>query len=136
MLTIYLQFSYTLFIISSYNNIEREVTNMKLFKNNVKIINGNVDVNVIIINGNPYVIVAQNPSTIWISDGDRVIPLEYHHTSLCKGYVSTKSKGIVDGYSGKFGIGVTVKEHNFRSSRYCYISYYILNEEGLDDDIN
>lgn len=98
---------------------------MKLFEDNV-----------VIIEGNLYEIVAQNPSTIWISDGDRVIPLEYHHTSLCRGYVSTKSKGIVDGYSGNFGIGITVKEHNSKSKRYCYISYYILNEEGLDDDIN
>lgn len=102
----------------------------------MKIIKGNLDVDVIIIKGNPYVIVAQNPSTIWISDGDRVIPLDYNHTSLCRGYVSTKSKGEIEGYSGKFGIGVTVKEHNSRSSRYCYISYYILNEEGLDDNIN
>lgn len=98
---------------------------MKLFEDNV-----------VIIEGNLYEIVAQNPSTIWISDGDMVIPLDYHHTSLCKGYVSTKSKGIVEGYSGRFGNGVTVKEHNSRSNRYCYISYYILNEEGLDDDIN
>ena len=89
------------------------------------------DDNVITITGIPYEIVAQNPSTIWISDGDRVIPLEYHHTSLCREYVSVKSKGIVDGYSGKFGIGVTVKEHNYRSSRYCYISYYILSEEVI-----
>lgn len=98
---------------------------MKLFENNVLRIKGKI-----------YEIVAQNPSTIWISDGDRVIPLDYHHTSLCKGYVSTKSRGIVDEYFGKFGIGVTVKEHNSRSSRYCYISYYIFNEEGLDDNIN
>lgn len=90
---------------------------------------GNLDVDVIIIKGNPYVIVARNPSTIWISDGEEVIPLDYHHTSLCKGYVSTKSNGVFDGYSGKFGIGVTVKEHSNRSTRYCYISYYILNEE-------
>lgn len=90
---------------------------MKLFENNV-----------IRIRGNLYEIVAQNPSTIWISDGDRVIPLEYHHTSLCKGYVSTKSKGIVEGYCERFGIGVTVKEHNYRSTNYCYISYYILDE--------
>lgn len=87
------------------------------------------DNNVIIIKGVPYEIVSQSPSTIWISDGARVIPLEYHHTSLCRGYVSTESKGVVERYSGKFGIGVTVKEHNYRSSRYCYISYYILNEE-------
>lgn len=85
--------------------------------------------NVITIKGNLYEIVAQNPSTIWISDGDRVISLEYHHTSLCRGYVSTKSKGIVAGYSGRFGDGVTVKEHSNRSTRYCYISYYIFNEE-------
>lgn len=102
----------------------------------MKLIKGNLDVDVIIIKGNPYVIVAQNPSTIWISDGNEVVSLEYHHTSLCRGYVSTKSKGILEGYSGKFGIGVTVKEHNSRSSQYCYISYYILNEEGLDDNIN
>ena len=93
---------------------------MKLFENNV-----------VIIEGNLYEIVAQNPSTIWISDGDRVIPLEYHHTSLCREYVSVKSKGVVEGYSGKFGIGVTVKEHNSRSNRYCYISYYILSEEVI-----
>ena len=92
---------------------------MKLFENNV-----------IIIEGNLYEIVAQNPSTIWISDGDSVIPLDYHHTSLCRGYVSTKSNGIVDGYSGRFGNGVTVKEHSNRSTRYCYISYYIFNEEA------
>lgn len=98
---------------------------MKLFENNV-----------VVFKGNLCEIVAQNPSTIWICDGDRVIPLEYHHTSLCRGYVSTKSKGIVEGYSGNFGIGVTVKEHNSRSKRYCYISYYILDEEGLDDNIN
>lgn len=98
---------------------------MKLFENNV-----------ITIKGKLYEIVAQNPMAIWISDGYSVIPLGYHHTSLCKGYVSTKSKGIVDGYSGKFGIGVTVKEHNYRSTNYCYISYYILDEEGLDDNIN
>lgn len=102
---------------------------MKLFK-------GNLDADVIIIKGNPYVIVAKNPSTIWISDGEEVVPLKYHHTSLCRGYVSTKSKGIVEGYFGKFGIGVTVKEHNYNSTNYCYISYYILNEEGLDDGIN
>ena len=93
---------------------------MKLFEDNV-----------IIIKGNLYEIVAQNPSTIWISDGDIVIPLKYHHTSLCRGYISTKSKGLIEGYSGKFGTGVTFKEHNSRSSRYCYISYYILNEEVI-----
>lgn len=98
---------------------------MKLFEDNV-----------ITIKGKPYEIVARNPSTIWISDGDEVIPLDYHHTSLCKGYVSTKSNGEVEGYSGRFGTGVTVKEHNSRSKRYCYISYYVLNEEGLDDNIN
>lgn len=98
---------------------------MKLFENNN-----------VIFKGKLYEIVAQNPSTIWISDGDEVIPLVYHHTSLCRGYVSTKSGGIVVGYSGKFGDGVTVKEHSNRSTRYCYISYYVLNEEGLDDAIN
>lgn len=85
--------------------------------------------NVVIFKGELYEIVEQNPSTIWISNGDEVIPLEYHHTSLCRGYVSTKSNGIVDGYSGRFGNGITVKEHSNRSRRYCYISYYILNEE-------
>lgn len=91
---------------------------MKLFENNI-----------ITIKGHIYEIVAKNPMAIWISDGYRVIPLGYHHTSLCRGYVSTKSKGICEGYSGKFGIGVSVKEHNSRSNRYCYISYYVLNEE-------
>lgn len=49
-----------------------------------------------------------------------------HHTSLSCGYVSVKEKdGIIEPYSGRFGKGFTVKEHNEHSSKYCLITYYI-----------
>ena len=52
----------------------------------------------------------------------------YHHTALSRGYVSTKIDGIKEPYSGRFGNGYTVKRNNPKSSRYCYIDYYIEKE--------
>lgn len=50
-----------------------------------------------------------------------------HHTALCRGYVSKKAtEGIRELYNGKFGEGYTVKTHNPNSTRYCYISYYVV----------
>lgn len=49
-----------------------------------------------------------------------------HHTALAQGYVSVKAKnGIKAPYSGKYGTGYIVKRHNPRSTRYCYIDYYV-----------
>lgn len=47
------------------------------------------------------------------------------HTSLCRGYVSRKSEGVVDKYVGKFGQGFTLRSPNFESTRYCHITYFV-----------
>ena len=54
--------------------------------------------------------------------------LQYHHTSLCRGYVSVRSDGYVSKYNGRFGTGYTVKIHNPNSTIYCYIEYYVKPE--------
>lgn len=54
----------------------------------------------------------------------------YHHTSLCRGYVSVKAEdGIRQPYKGRFGKGFTVKKHNPNSTLYCYIEYWIFKED-------
>ena len=50
---------------------------------------------------------------------------KYHHTALTRGYVSVKSEGVREDYTGRFGTGYTVKRNNPNSTRYCYIDYYI-----------
>ena len=47
------------------------------------------------------------------------------HTALTRGYVSKKSSGIKEPYSGRYGKGYTIKEHNPMSTRYCLITYYV-----------
>lgn len=50
----------------------------------------------------------------------------FHHTALCKGYVSVKCQnGIKEPYNGRFGKGYTIKRHNPNSTRFCFISYYL-----------
>lgn len=50
-----------------------------------------------------------------------------HHTALCRGYVSRKSNAepVIEEYSGRFGRGYKVYSPNWRSTEYCYVSYYI-----------
>ena len=51
---------------------------------------------------------------------------KYHHTSLCRGYVSVKAvDGIKETYKGRFGEGYTIKRHNPNSTFYCFIEYYV-----------
>ena len=53
-----------------------------------------------------------------------------HHTALTRGYVSKKIKTTKPKeYNGYFGKGYTVKSHNSRSTRYCYITYYVEKEQ-------
>lgn len=50
----------------------------------------------------------------------------FHHTALCKGYVSVKcDNGIKEPYNGRFGKGYTIKRHNPNSTRFCFVSYYL-----------
>ena len=48
-----------------------------------------------------------------------------HHTSTRLGYVSRKSSGIVNHYSGRFGIGYTLDEPRFDTTKYINRTYYI-----------
>lgn len=47
-----------------------------------------------------------------------------HHTALTGGYVKV-GQSIKEAYEGKFGKGYTVKTHNYDSTRYCHITYFI-----------
>lgn len=48
-----------------------------------------------------------------------------HHTSLTRGYISTKSEGEILPYSGRFGKGYKVLTHNPQSTLYCYVTYWV-----------
>ena len=50
----------------------------------------------------------------------------FHHTALQRGYCSRKSKGFVELYVGRFGLGFKVHRPHFGSSRYHYIDYYVM----------
>ena len=58
------------------------------------------------------------------SEVEQVCGTKEHHTAYCKGYVPVNTK-IIKEYSGKFGVGFTVKTSNKNSTRYCFITYYI-----------
>lgn len=47
-----------------------------------------------------------------------------HHSSLARGYHSTKSKSIY-GYKGRFGEGFEVHSNYPKSSRYHLITYFV-----------
>lgn len=49
------------------------------------------------------------------------------HTSLARGYQSTKSNKIEE-YSGRFGKGYKVHSHYSKSSKYHLVTYYIYKE--------
>lgn len=49
----------------------------------------------------------------------------YDHASLTNGYVKVKSKCEPVPYNGRFGVGFTVKLHNYNSTRYALKAYYV-----------
>jgi hypothetical protein len=53
--------------------------------------------------------------------------VKLHHTALARGYVSRKTDGHVNDYSGYFGKGYAHYKPNFESTRYCYVTYYIFD---------
>lgn len=52
--------------------------------------------------------------------------IKEHHTALFRGYVSRTRGGHVLPYSGKFGKGYMVMSPNWKSSRYSYVTYFIV----------
>lgn len=48
-----------------------------------------------------------------------------HHTSRARRYVSRKSDGVAEPYSGKFGRGYKVYTPAWDSTTYCYVTYYV-----------
>lgn len=48
-----------------------------------------------------------------------------HHTASRRGYVSRKSSGTVEPYSGKFGTGYVVISPRYDTTQYVNIAYYI-----------
>lgn len=49
--------------------------------------------------------------------------LEKHHSATHPGYVRTNEEQILI-YHGRFGNGYKVLEHNYRSNRYCIVTYF------------
>lgn len=54
-----------------------------------------------------------------------------HHTATMRGYISRKVECVVKPYVGRFGIGVKVLTPRTDTTRYVYVSYYILNPSEL-----
>lgn len=51
--------------------------------------------------------------------------LQEHHTARRRGYVSRKTAGRVEAYSGRFGHGFVVLSPRWDTTVYCYVTYYI-----------
>ena len=52
-----------------------------------------------------------------------------HHTASRRGYISRRSAGKVEAYSGKFGKGFILVTPRFDTTQYVYITYYINQED-------
>lgn len=50
-----------------------------------------------------------------------------HHTASRRGYISRKSEGRVEKYSGRFGKGYILETPRFDTTQYTYTTYYIQN---------
>ena len=53
-------------------------------------------------------------------------PLQEHHTSSARGYVSRKGNGFTEAYKGRFGIGIVRYSPRWDTTSYCYKTYYTL----------
>lgn len=51
--------------------------------------------------------------------------LKRHHSAYFQGYVSRKIDGIVEPYNGRFGKGYALRESNWSSTRYSWITYFV-----------
>jgi hypothetical protein len=51
--------------------------------------------------------------------------LRKSHTSKTRGYVSRKTDGRAQTYSGKFGKGFVVYTPNWDSTQFCFVTYYV-----------
>lgn len=52
-----------------------------------------------------------------------------HHTASALGYISRKSEGVIEPYSGRYGDGYILRIPRFDTNRYHYVSYYIRRNE-------
>lgn len=51
-----------------------------------------------------------------------------HHEAWAKGYISRRSEGYVERYSGKFGKGFTIHRPSWQTTNYHNIEYWIFNK--------
>ena len=65
------------------------------------------------------------PSIIEIKDLVKRGELKEHHTASKRGYISRKSDGVVDNYTGKFGEGYTISTPRFDTTQYVDVTYYV-----------
>ncbi len=48
-----------------------------------------------------------------------------HHTSWARGYLSRKTDGYIEAYSGKFGKGFKAHKPSFTTTQFHTVTYYI-----------
>ena len=53
----------------------------------------------------------------------------FHHSASGLGYISRKSEGEIEPYSGRYGEGYILRTPRFDTNRYHYISYYIRRDK-------
>lgn len=51
--------------------------------------------------------------------------VQEHHTASRRGYISRKSEGKVEEYTGKFGAGYVHLTPRWDTTNYCNVTYYI-----------
>ena len=51
-----------------------------------------------------------------------------HHTAYARGYYSRKADPLVCPYKGRFGIGYVVVKPAYHTTRYHWVTYYVVND--------
>ena len=54
----------------------------------------------------------------------------WHHSASALGYISRKSEGVIEPYSGRYGDGYILRIPRFDTNRYHDITYYIRRNEN------
>lgn len=55
--------------------------------------------------------------------------IEFHHSSLQRGYCSRKADGFVEPYEGRFDVGFVIHRPYWRSTSYHTVEYWLYPED-------
>lgn len=54
-----------------------------------------------------------------------------HHVASQRGYVSRKTAGYIEPYTGKFGVGVRWVYPRYDTTSYCYVEYWVYPSKAV-----